>query len=147
MNYSCPMSFKQIDSNVSRITSFIVASFVLAYLYFEAVFILYLIAFDFIMRLFITKDSSVFYMSALLLFDIFNIKEKFVDSGSKRLAAYFGLAFVLMLIVAHSFHSWILTLLIAIVFLTCSLLDVFLDFCLGCKIYYIIKKIYPNFMS
>jgi len=141
------MSFKQIDSNVSRVTSFIVASFVIAYLCFDAVFILYLIAFDFIMRLFITKDSSVFYMSALLLKDIFNIKDKFVDSGSKRLAAYFGLAFVLMLIVAHSLHSWILTLSIAAIFLSCSLLDVFLDFCLGCKIYYIIKKIYPNFMS
>lgn len=147
MNYSCPMSFKQIDSNVSRLTSFIVASLVITYLFNDAVFILYFIAFDFIMRLFITKDSSLFYMSALFIKDMFNIKEKYVDSGSKRLAAYFGLVFVLMLIGAHYFDNIFLTLGIASVFLTCSLLDVFLDFCLGCKIYFIIKKIYPNFMA
>ncbi|MDD2789116.1 MAG: DUF4395 domain-containing protein [Sulfurimonas sp.] len=147
MNYSCPMSFKQIDSNVARLTSFIVASLVITYLFYDAVFILYFIAFDFIMRLFITKDSSLFSMSALFIKDMFNIKEKYVDSGSKRLAAYFGLTFVLMLIGAHYFDNRLLTLGIAGVFLTCSLLDVFLDFCLGCKIYFIIKKIYPNFMA
>lgn len=147
MNYSCPMSFKKIDSNVLRLTSFIVSSLVFAYLYFDAVFLLYIIAFDFITRLFITKDSSILYMSALFIKELFGIKEKLVDSGAKRLAGYFGLSFVLMLIIAHYFHIWLLTLAIAVVFLTCSLLDVFFDFCFGCKIYHIIKKFYPNFMS
>jgi hypothetical protein len=147
MSYSCPMSFKQIDSNVSRLTSFIVASLVVLYLIYGSIFILYVVAFDFIVRLFITKDSSLFYISALFIKEIFNIKDKFVDSGSKRLAAYFGLIFVLMLLLAYYLDIYILTLSVAGIFLTCSLLDVFFDFCLGCKIYFIIKKIYPNFMS
>jgi hypothetical protein len=141
------MSFKQIDSNVSRLTSFIVASLVVLYLIYGSIFILYVVAFDFIVRLFITKDSSLFYISALFIKEIFNIKDKFVDSGSKRLAAYFGLIFVLMLLLAYYLDIYILTLSVAGIFLTCSLLDVFFDFCLGCKIYFIIKKIYPNFMS
>ena len=147
MSYSCPMSFKQIDSNVSRLTSFIVSSMVIAYLVYDEVFILYIIAFDFIMRLFINKDRSLFFMIALGLKELFNIKDKFVDSGAKRLAAYFGLIFVLMLIVAHYVGIFSVTLAIAAVFLSCSLLDVFLNFCLGCKIYFIIKKFYPSFMS
>lgn len=147
MNYSCPMSFKQIDSNVSRLTSSFVAIFVILYLIYGFSIILYFLAFDFIMRLFITKDSSLFYMSALFIKERLSIKDKFVDSGSKRLAAYFGLIFVLMLLVAHYLDIYVLTLVIAAIFLTCSLLDVFFDFCLGCKIYFIIKKIYPNFMS
>jgi hypothetical protein len=141
------MSFKQIDSHVSRLTSFFVAVSVILYLIFGYIFILYIVAFDFIMRLFITKDSSLFYMSALFFKEVFNIQDKFVDSGSKRLAAYFGLFFVVMLLFAHYFDVFILTLTIAGIFLACSLLDVFLDFCLGCKIYFIIKKIYPNFMN
>ncbi|MBA3025074.1 MAG: DUF4395 domain-containing protein [Sulfurimonas sp.] len=147
MSYSCPMSFKQIDSNVSRLTSLFVSISVILYLIYGFSFILYIIAFDFIMRLFITKDSSIFYMSALFMKEIFNIKDKFVDSGAKRLAAYFGLIFVLILLVCHYLELQVLLLSVAAIFLTCSLLDVFLDFCLGCKIYYIIKKIYPNFMS
>lgn len=147
MNYSCPMSFKQIDSNVSRLTSFFVATFVVLYLVYGFSLLLYIVAIDFVMRLFITKDSSLFYMSALFIKEIMNIKDKFVDSGSKRLAAYFGLIFVLMLLVSHYFDVYIITLSVAAIFLTCSLLDVVFDFCLGCKIYFIIKKIYPNFMS
>jgi len=147
MNYSCPMSFKQIDSNVSRLTSFLVASLVLAYLFYGAVFILYIVAFDFIMRLFVKKDSSPLHMIALGVKELFGIKDKFVDSGAKRLAAYFGLIFVFMLIVANYFDIYSITLSIAVVFLLCSLLDVFFNFCVGCQIYHIIKKFYPSFMS
>lgn len=147
MSNACPMSFKKIDSNVLRFTSLIVSSLVFAYLYFDAVFLLYIVAFDFITRLFITKDSSILYMSALFVKEMFGIKDKLVDSGAKRLAGFFGLTFVVLLIIAHYFHIMPLTLTIAAVFLTCSLLDVFFDFCFGCQIYHIIKKFYPNFMS
>ena len=147
MNYSCPMSFKKIDSNVSRLTSFLVASLVITYLFYGGVFILFIIAFDFIMRLFIKKDSSPLHLIALGVKEFFGLKDKLVDSGAKRLAAYFGLLFVLMLIVVDFIGVYSLTLGIAAVFLSCSLLDVFLNYCVGCQIYHIIKKFYPSFMS
>ena len=147
MSYSCPMSFKQIDSNVSRLTSFLVASLVVLYLFYDVIFILYVVLFDFIIRLFIKKDSSPLHMIALGIKEIFGIKDKYVDSGAKRLAAYFGLLFVLMLLMAHYAGVYIVTVVIAAVFLSCSLMDVFLNFCVGCQIYHIIKKFYPSFMS
>jgi len=147
MSYSCPMSFKQIDSNVSRLTSFLVASLVVLYLFYDVIFILYVVLFDFIIRLFIKKDSSPLHMIALGIKEIFGIKDKYVDSGAKRLAAYFGLLFVLMLLVAHYAGVYFVTIVIAAVFLSCSLMDVFLNFCVGCQIYHIIKKFYPSFMS
>ncbi len=147
MNHSCPMSFTQIDSNVSRFTSFLVASLVITYLVYGDVMVLYILAFDFIVRLFLNKKNSILNMIAEAVKNIFKLKDKFVDSGAKKLAAYFGLAFVLMLIVVDYFGIFSLTLVIAGVFLTCSLLDVFFNFCVGCKIYHIIKKFYPSFMS
>ena len=147
MNYSCPMSFKQVDSNVSRLTSLLVASLVIAYLLYNDVYILYIVAIDFFMRLFVTKESSVLKMIAVGVKEFFSFNDKFVDSGAKRLAGYFGLIFVFMLIIAHYYASYSITLAIAAIFLSCSLLDVFLNFCLGCKIYHIIKKFYPSFMS
>jgi len=147
MNYSCPISFKQIDSNVSRLTTFFVSLLVIYYLISGQVFVLYVLGFDFIIRLFIKKDSSPLHLIALGIKELLAIKDKYVDSGAKRLAAYFGLTFVIMLIIAHYADVYLATLTIAAVFLTCSLLDVFLNFCLGCKIYFIIKKIYPKFMD
>lgn len=147
MSYSCPMSFKQIDSNVSRLTSLLVSTLVVVYLFSDMIFLLYFLLFDFIMRLFIKKDNSPLYMLALGMKELFKIKENFIDSGAKRLATYFGLSFVVMLILTHYIDIYFLSLTIAVIFLACSLLDVFLNYCLGCKIYFIIKKIYPKFMT
>lgn len=147
MNYSCPMSFKQIDSNVSRITSFLVSSLVILYLFTAQVIILYILAFDFIMRLYIKKENSPLYLMALGFKNILKIKDKYIDSGAKRLATYFGFSFVLMLIASYYIDIYLITLTIAVVFLACSLLDVFINYCLGCKIYFIIRKIYPSFME
>ena len=75
------------------------------------------------------------------------MKEKFADGGAKRLAGMFGLLFVFLLIIAHFLNAPFISLVVAAIFLSCSLLDLFFSYCIGCKIYFIIKKVYPAFMS
>ena len=147
MANACPLNFVKVDSNIARFSSLFVAMLVLFYLYTGNVFILYFLAFDFIMKLFLNPGVSPIHMLATFLKGFFKIKSKFTDGGAKKLAGFFGLFFVFLLIITHYLHIWNLSLGIAIVFLSCSLLDVFFNFCIGCKIYYIIKKIYPNFMN
>ena len=147
MSYSCPLNFKPVDSNTSRISSLLVASFVILYLITLHEFILIFLIMDFSAKLFIKKELSIIYNIASSLRHLFKIQEKLTDGGAKRLAAMFGLIFVVSLLLTHIFNLAILSLVIAGIFLTCSLLDVFLNYCLGCKIYIIIKKIYPSFME
>lgn len=147
MSTACPLNFQKVDSNVSRFTALLVALLVLIYLVSHNVFILLFLALDFALKLFVGKKASLITHFAIFLKESFNIQEKLVDGGAKRLAGFFGLFFVFLLIVAHFIFPWSITLLFAAVFLLCSLLDVFFDFCIGCKIYFIIKKIYPNFMK
>lgn len=147
MNYSCPMSFQTVDSNVSRFTSLIVASFIIAYLAIGDVMILYIVALDFIVRLFLNTKNSFFNIVAEKIKALFKLEDKYIDSGAKKLAAYFGLAFVSILVVFYHMDIWLATVIVAGIFLSCSLLDVFFNFCVGCKIYHIIKKLYPSFMS
>ncbi len=147
MSNACPLNFKQVDSNVSRLSALIVASLVIAYLVTLNIFILLFLGLDFVMKLFLNRGISPVSLIAEFLKEFFKIKENYVDGGAKRLAGFFGLFFVLLLILTHFFASWEVSLGVAAIFLTCSLLDVFFDYCLGCKIYFIIKKIYPNFMN
>jgi hypothetical protein len=147
MSNACPLNFKQVDSNVSRFSALVVASLVITYLFTLNVYILFFLALDFIMKLFLNKGVSPINMSAELLKGFFKVKDKMTDGGAKRLAGFFGLFFVVLLMISHYFDIWGFSLGVAAVFLSCSLLDVFFDFCIGCKIYFIIKKIYPNFMS
>ncbi|QOP41081.1 DUF4395 domain-containing protein [Sulfurimonas marina] len=147
MSGACPLNFERVDSNVTRFSALLVASLVGLYLYTNSVYILYFLAFDFVMKLFINRGISPISMFAEFLKDMFKIKDKLVDGGAKRLAGIFGLLFVVLLIVSHYFDIWSFSLGVAAVFLACSLLDVFFGFCIACKIYFIIKKIYPNFMN
>ena len=147
MSYSCPLNFIQVDSNASRLSSLIVALLVVSYLLTSIEYILYFLLLDFSTRLFLDKKYSLIAISALSLRKVLKIEEKFTDGGAKRLAGMIGLFFVFMLVISHFTADITISLLIAGVFLVCSLLDVFLNYCLGCQIYYIVKKIYPSFMN
>lgn len=147
MSNACPLNFQLVDSNVSRFTSLLVVLLVLFYLVSPNIFILLFLLLDFVLKLFISKKASLITHFAEFIKNSFKIEEKLVDGGSKRLAAFLGLFFIFLLILAKYALPWEMTLIIAATFLLCSLMDVFFDYCLGCKIYFIIKKIYPNFMN
>jgi len=147
MSNACPLNFTKVDSNVSRFSALVVALLVLAYLNTQNVYILVFLFVDFVLKLFLNPGISPIMMLAEFLKSTLKIKTKYADGGAKKLAGYFGLFFVTSLIITHFFHIWLLSLGIAVIFLACSLLDVFFNYCIGCKIYFIIKKIYPNFMN
>lgn len=147
MNSSCPLNFKPIDSHLSRITSLLVVFLVLLYLWFNNIFILFFLAVDFMVKLFFINRVSLLTYGAKIIKKLLKLDNKLVDGGAKRLAGFFGLFFVMLLIIAHFFNIWTASLIIAFIFIVCALLDVFINFCIGCKIYFIIKKIYPNFME
>jgi hypothetical protein len=147
MSNSCPLSFKKVDSNVSRFSSLFVATLVISYLFTQNIFILFFLAFDFSMKLFVSAKASPLTLLSELLKKSFKMQEKLSDGGAKRLAAFLGLFFVLLLIVTTYLAPWAVTVVLAVIFLLCSLLDIFLNYCIGCNIYFIIKKIYPNFMN
>ncbi len=147
MSHSCPMSFENIDSNVSRLTSVFVSLCVVGFLLTNnIVFLLFLFA-DFSLRIFCNKELSPLFRVSKFLKKSFKLKDAPVDGGAKQLASYFGLFFVLLLIIAYGLNWFTFMYIVAIIFLVCSLLDALANYCLGCKIYYIIKKIYPGFMS
>lgn len=147
MSYSCPLNFEQVDASASRLASLIVALLVMVYLITLNIFILYILILDFSVKLFINKKYSLVGFISLKIRKLLNMEEKFTDGGAKRLAGIFGLFFVTMLLLTHFFTPIYVTYIVAAVFLSCSLLDVFINYCLGCQIYYIIKKLYPSFMS
>ncbi|OIP53107.1 MAG: hypothetical protein AUK54_09795 [Helicobacteraceae bacterium CG2_30_36_10] len=147
MSYTCPVNFIRVDNNISRINALFVSSLAIAYLLSSNIFILLFLAIDFSIKLFIDKKYAPLFILSKFVKNVLKLEVDYCDGGAKRLAAYFGLFFVLLLITTHFINEWAVSLAIAIIFISCALLDVFFNFCIGCKIYFIIKKIYPNFMS
>ncbi len=147
MSYACPMSFIRVDNTISRINALFVSTLVIAYLLSSNIFILFFLAMDFSIKLFIDKKYAPLFILSKFVKKTLKLEVDYCDGAAKRLAAYFGLFFVLLLISTHFLNAWAVSLIIAVIFITCALLDTFFSYCIGCKVYFIIKKIYPNFMT
>lgn len=147
MSYECPITFENVDSNVSRFSALQVSILVITYMFTLNPYILYFLAVDFYIRLFLKKNFSLIFQIANFLKFIFRMKVKNTDGGAKRLAGFLGLFFVSSLIILNLINLEMFSYVVALIFVFCSLSDALFNYCLGCKTYFIIKKIYPSFMT
>ena len=141
----CPLLFRQIDATVVRNGSVFVIITVILFLLTAQVALLYLLSVDFLIRLYGHKPYSPIYQLSVGVKHLFKMKTKMADAGAKRLAAQFGLFFVLLLIASYHLHLFIFMSAVALVFLLCASMELLFSYCVGCKVYYLIKKIYPKF--
>ncbi len=144
---SCPMSFQQIDATIARIGAFFVCCLVLSFFATNSIVLLYILAVDFYIRIYSNKSYSLIYQLSKFIKKIFKLETKLTDSAAKRLAAQFGLLFSLVLIVLAHLELTMALYPIAITLLACASLEFIFEYCIGCKVYYVIKKIYPNFST
>lgn len=145
MSQACPLVFRQIDATVVRIGSLFVILTVLLFLFSSQIGLLYFLSIDFLIRLYGRKTYSPVYQLSVGTKALFRMQKKMADAGAKRLAAQFGLFFVLLLIAVYHLHFIPLLYIIAGVFLSCASMELLFGYCVGCKVYFIIKKIYPAF--
>lgn len=147
MSNTCPLNFEKVDANASRINSLLVALLLLAHLYTLNILIIYFLVIDFTLKLFINKKFSPLVNFSNFIRKSLKIEEKMTDGGAKRLAGIFGLILASLLIFTNMFNLSVLGYLIATIYLVCLFLDIAINYCLGCKVYYLIKKLYPSFMN
>jgi len=144
MAHECPLIFRQVDATVIRINTLFVISGVVIFLMTHTLAILFFLLVDFFFRLYGYKHLSPIQNLSLLIQKNFSLSSKMEDAGAKRLAAFFGVGFIIALGVADIFNLAIVVNAIAAVFLSCASLELLFGYCIACKIYYIVKKIYPK---
>ncbi len=147
MQQSCPVNFQTYDNTISRISSLNIALLITAYLFTSQIVIMLFVIVDLVLRVFVDKRLSPVYYLSLSIKRLFGLHTVMKDSASKRLATYFGLLFSLLIVVFHMLYLPEALYVTAGIYMLCLLLDAFFDFCLGCKIYYLVKKVYPSFME
>ncbi len=142
MSGSCPIAFRQIDANIARINAMSVSVLLLLFIITNQVAFLFLIGIDFITRLYFNKSYSLINNFSILIKKTFNIKTVMCDAGAKRVAAQFGLAFVFMSLLAYFFTNIFVVYVITTIFLSCAALELFFGYCVGCKVYFLVKRFF-----
>ncbi len=144
MAQSCPINFQTVDSTITRLNTLSVSILLVLFLISSNPMWLYLLFADFMMRLYGCKTLSLSFQISTLLKSIFRLQDRNVDAAAKRLAAHFGLFFVLLLIATAHLQLSDFIYIVSGIFLICLITDLLFDYCVGCKVYYVLKIFFPN---
>lgn len=137
---ACPITFRQIDGTITRINSLSITLILIAYLFSSQIVLIYILGVDLIIRLFINKKLSPVNQLSSLIKMLIRAETQNTDAGAKQLASYFALGFSWAVIILHSLGFFNMAIIVSIIFVSCSLMELVFNYCVGCKIYFIYKK-------
>lgn len=144
MSSQCPLIFRQVDATVSRINTLFVVLGVMGFLLSGAWPILAVLIADFSLRLYGGKRFSPLQNVSLLLQERFDLPSRMEDAGAKRLAAFFGIGFMIAILALYGIGWTHAVYIVASIYLACAALDLIFDICLACRLYHLVRKIIPE---
>ncbi len=136
----CPVAFRKIDGTVSRLNALSVTTTLVLFLLTHHVAWLYLLGADFIIRVYGKKKYSPFFNISTFIKKMMQMKSEMVDAGAKRVAAQMGIFFVFLLLVTTHLQWFVAADIVAVIFISCTCLEFFFGYCIGCEIYFIVQK-------
>lgn len=144
MAQSCPLAFRQIDGTVARLNALTVMALLSFFVALPNPLILLFLGVDFMVRLYGNKVFSPVNQLSKGIRRVLGLKSAMVDAGAKRLAAHFGLLFVLLSLAANLAGATLLMYSAVALFMFCLALEMLFGYCIGCKIYFIYRKFVPE---
>ncbi len=141
-NKSCPISLVSVDSNIARITAFYVGLIFSIFLIAQNYALIFFLILDFTTRIFLSKEYSLLFMLSKNTKMIMKLQSIKVDAAPKKLAAIFGLIFLVSIAALHLANLSPLFYIFSGILLVCIFLEVLFSYCLGCEIYHLYKKIF-----
>lgn len=141
INVSCPISLRRIDANIVRFISLQVALSAITLLLTQNLYIGMILLFDFSVRTLRLHKISPFYLLSQFIITLLDISPKWCDESPKRFALYLGLVISILVVVLLYIQLNILALIVVAILLLCALFEAIFDFCIGCKIYYLLQLI------
>lgn len=144
MAQACPLIFRQIDGTVARLNALSVTIVLIIFLITTEPLLLLFLAMDFMIRLYGRKPLSPVYQLSLAFKKLLGLQTAMTDAGAKRLAGHFGLAFVFITLAAYFLQLSVIMYGAAALFLFCLILELLFGYCIGCKIYFLYRKLLPG---
>lgn len=138
---SCPVIFKKVDQNVVRVMAGLVSAIGVVFIISQQLSLLTLLLYDFLIRALGYKNASPLFHLARFIAKTLNLKKEEIDAGPKEFALKMGFVFVLISFIMFVSGEVVVAALVVAVLAICAFLELALNYCIGCQIYMILKKI------
>lgn len=137
---SCPISSSIIDDSQFKLAGLFYIVLLCLYLVGGYLFLVGYVFVDILMRLSPLGRSPILFLSALFAKAA---KLKYIpkNEAPKRFALMLGSVMLLLIMVTHIYSLDLLAFVIASNLVVLKLLDVVLDYCVGCKLYSILTNL------
>ncbi len=134
-NLVCPVSAERVDSNVSRLTVFINAALMIAFLFTLQPILLYIVTIDYGIRAAGYNQYSPLCFLSSAITKLIGNKPKMVDKAPKMFASRLGFICAALGVVFISMDIQMASIGIIGFFIVLALADSVFNFCVGCLIY------------
>jgi len=135
MTEVCPISEKQINERIARLSASI--SFILVAIFLVTLFkpILVFLIIDYIIRGFFDAKYSPIRIAGQFISNSIGIHPRYINAGPKIFAAKIGVVLSTAILLSFHFEFMILGYVIAGILIFFSFLEGIFGFCVACKIY------------
>jgi len=137
---SCPITYKTVDQNIVRIVASEVSALGIFFIIYPSFAILALLLYDFFVRMIGYEKISPLYNIARVTSKLFRVKKDKIDAGPKEFALKIGFLFALLLVILFLLDQAFATVVVMVVLTACALLEALFNYCIGCKMYMLLKK-------
>jgi hypothetical protein len=132
---SCPISQKRVDTHIVRTISALAVLTAVLFLLTNQSFLLFLLFFDYSMRLIRMEKFSPFYQISAFIVKTLKLQPHKSDEAPKRFALILGWSMTLLMVLFYLFSLSFLVYALVVILLFCATLETLFNFCIGCKIY------------
>ena len=136
---SCPISSSRVDSHLVRIVAVEIFLLAILLLWTHALVFAFFLLYDFSVRFLNLKKWSILGRLGQVIIGYFKLKPKFCDEAPKRFALYLGLGIIVLFTLLFLLDLPFMASILVVVLLLCSSLEALFDYCIGCKIYFVVE--------
>ncbi len=137
---TCPIAGFGVNKSVVRTSAFLTLGAVLIFLFTPVKWIILILTVDFFLRSFLKGKYSPIRAASIIINKALAIKPNVVNAGPTIFAAKIGFTCCLLMSLAYVFGFMLCGYIIGGIIALCAALEAFLGYCVGCKLYSLMKK-------
>ena len=131
----CPVSEERVDENAARVAAGITVLWVTIAVYFNAFWLMGVLAADFAIRAFTVGNWSPVRWLARRVVALVGLRARPTQAAPKKFAALLGTVFCTLIALGIALQLTYLTGALVAALLVCALLEGLAGFCVGCYVY------------
>lgn len=129
-----------VDANQTRIYATLVVLLMSAYLLMGSTIFLYILIYDFFVRIYVAPLLSPLYLISVTVVKLISAEQKIADGYAKEFASHIGLSVLFITLLAELVGGRYTAVVLILFFMAWKIFEATKDICFACELYELLKR-------